>query len=332
MSQLMHQIDGRTRLAGANKLEILLFSLGAAGRARRRETYGINVFKVREVMRAPELTRAPDMPAAVEGIVSLRGTLVPVIDLAKYAGVESEAPPEIMIATEYNGHTQGFLVEAVDNILRLDWSSMRVPPEMLSTQAGGFVTAVTELDDGRLVMMIDVERILSETTRVDDQDLFRAVPPLGVTDRTILFADDSSVARKQITRTLEALGVGHVSAINGSQAWVELERIAQHAEASGRKPSDPRGADRCRDARDGRLRSDFAHQVRSALLRHSGDHALVAVGLAEPAPRTVGGRRRVRVEVRAAAARRSADAAVGGAVAEIPNERDHPLALRERAG
>lgn len=67
------------------------------------------------------------MSSAVEGMVSLRGQLVPVIDLAKYTGIITDKKPEIMIVTEYNGHTQGFLVEAVDTILRLDWSAMRVP-------------------------------------------------------------------------------------------------------------------------------------------------------------------------------------------------------------
>ena len=117
MSELLKTIDARTKLAGTNKLEILMFSLGTDSRTGRRETYGINVFKVREVMRTPEGTRAPEMPSSVEGMVSLRGNLVPVVDLAKYAGIPVEAGPQIMIVTEYNGHTQGFLVEAVDTIL-----------------------------------------------------------------------------------------------------------------------------------------------------------------------------------------------------------------------
>jgi two-component system chemotaxis response regulator CheV len=127
MSELLKNIDARTKLAGTNKLEILLFFLGVDHRTGRRETYGINVFKVREVMRTPIITAAPDMPSSVEGMVSLRGALVPVIDLAKYSGLSAETPREIMIVTEYNGHTQGFLVEGVDTILRLDWSKMRVP-------------------------------------------------------------------------------------------------------------------------------------------------------------------------------------------------------------
>ena len=72
MSDLMKNVDERTRLAGTNKLEILLFTLGHDARTGRRETFGINVFKVREVMRKPPITASPDMPAAVKGMVSLR--------------------------------------------------------------------------------------------------------------------------------------------------------------------------------------------------------------------------------------------------------------------
>lgn len=238
MSELLRNIDARTRLAGTNKLEILLFSLGTDARTGRRETFGINVFKVREVMRTRPITSAPEMPSAVEGMVSLRGILVPVVDLAKYACVSADSPRDIMIVTEYNGHTQGFLVENVDTILRLDWSQMRVPPEMLRAQMGGLVTAVTELADGRLVMMMDVEKVLSETTHYDDKFLFKDIQPLDVSDVTVLFADDSSVARKQIERTLDALGVKYFAAINGRDAWDEMERAAAYAVSSGRKVRD----------------------------------------------------------------------------------------------
>jgi len=233
MSELLRNIDERTKLAGTNKLEILMFTLGEDSRGGRREIFGINVFKVREVMRIPAITRAPDMPNAVEGMVSLRGVLVPVIDLAKYTGMQTDTKPGIMIVTEYNGHTQGFLVEAVDTILRLDWSSMKVPPDMLNAQMGGLVTAVTELADGRLVMMMDVEKVLAETGHFNDDIALKGVKPIGISGRTVFFADDSSVARKQITSTLEAMEVNYISAINGRQAWEELLKIANYAESSG---------------------------------------------------------------------------------------------------
>jgi two-component system chemotaxis response regulator CheV len=238
MSDLLKNIDARTKLAGTNKLEILLFSLGTDARTGRQETFGINVFKVREVMRTPPITAAPEMPAAVEGMVSLRGALVPVVDLARYARVDTQAPRSIMIVTEYAGHTQGFLVAAVDTILRLDWSQMRVPPAMLLAELGGLVTAVTELPDGRLVMLMDVEKILSETTRYDDEIVYRNIKPLDNPELTVFFADDSAVARKQIERTLDAMGVKYVAAINGREAWNELEKVAASAQTAGQKVSE----------------------------------------------------------------------------------------------
>lgn len=239
MSELLKKIDARTKLAGTNKLEILLFSLGLDQRTGRKETFGINVFKVREVMRTPEITTAPEMPSSVEGMVSLRGTLVPVIDLAKYTGIITGKKPEIMIVTEYNGHTQGFLVEAVDTILRLDWSAMRVPPDMITNRMGGLVTAVTELENNTLVMMMDVEKVLAETTMSDETDahIYATIIPVSV-DRTVYYADDSAVARKQIERTLSAMNVRSMSAANGKHAWEELQRLATQADLAGRKMCD----------------------------------------------------------------------------------------------
>ena len=233
MSDLFKDINARTKLAGTNKLEILMFTLGMDSRSGRRETYGINVFKVREVMRIPAITKAPDMPAAVEGMVSLRGALVPVIDLAKYTNMQTDTRPSIMIVTEYNGHTQGFLVEGVDTILRLDWSSMKVPPEMLNAQLGGLVVAVTEMPDKRLVMMMDVEKVLADTGNFGtDEVLFKHIPQISVANRTVFFVDDSPVARKQIARTLDAMGVHYISAVNGKKAWEELRRLADSADVA----------------------------------------------------------------------------------------------------
>ena len=239
MSDLFKDINARTKLAGTNKLEILMFTLGVDKRSGRRETYGINVFKVREVMRIPSITKAPDMPASVEGMVSLRGALVPVIDLAKYVNMQTDTLPTIMIVTEYNGHTQGFLVEAVDTILRLDWSSMKVPPEMLNAQLGGLVVAVTELPDKRLVMMMDVEKVLADTGNFStDELLMKHIKPIGLTNRTVFFVDDSPVARKQISRTLDAMGVSYIAAVNGKKGWEELKRLADSADVANIPVSD----------------------------------------------------------------------------------------------
>ena len=233
MSELLKSVDARTKLAGTNKLEILMFTLGVDSESGRREVFGVNVFKVREVLRTPTITRAPEMPSAVEGMVSLRGKLVPVVDLAKYAGITVTKKPDIMVVTEYNGQTQALLVEAVDTILRIDWSAMRVPPQMLAGKTAGLVTAVTELPDGRLVMMLDVEQLLADTTQQDQEGLYKNINAKLPPNRTVLFADDSAVARNQIVRTLDAMAVNHIATANGAQAWQELTRLADTARIAG---------------------------------------------------------------------------------------------------
>lgn len=232
MLSLMQSVNERTRLAGANRLEILLFSLGRDHRSGRDETFAINVFKVREVMRIPEITHAPEMPASVEGMVSLRGQLVPVVDLSKFCGIQADAEPQIMIVTEYNKHTQGFLVDKVENIHRLEWSQVKVPPPMITARMGGLVTAVTELRDGRIVMIMDVEKVLAETIQIgmDSRD-FSGIEPLE-SGGTVFFADDSTVARKQIESTLDAMGLKSIGSSNGQEAWDKLQQLATRAETS----------------------------------------------------------------------------------------------------
>ena len=232
MSNLMQSIDERTQLAGANRLEILLFSLGKNKESGRDEVFGINVFKVREVMNLPDIPRAPDMPPGVEGMVSLRGMMIPVIDLGHFCDLDVSDPPQILIVTEYNRAIQGFLVNSVEQILRMEWNDIRVPPPMMAHRHGGLVTAVSELKDQRIVMLLDVEKVLAETSSLgDEEDIFAEIEDVGVRT-TVLFADDSSVARKQIQGALKAMGVNTIMAKNGVEAWEKLEELASRAEES----------------------------------------------------------------------------------------------------
>jgi len=234
MSNMLQSVDERTSLAGANRLEVLLFSLGKDVENNREEVFGINVFKVKEVMHVPEITRAPEMPESVEGMISLRGITIPVINLPRYCGIPVEEKPEIMIITEYNKHVQGFLVHSVDSIQRLAWEDVKVPPSMMASQHSGLVTAVTELPDKGLVMIMDVEKVLSETAGFYDEDsIFDGLPTVGDESITVLFADDSSVARGQIRRTLEEMGIKYISAVNGRDAWEKLNEIATRMEEQG---------------------------------------------------------------------------------------------------
>ena len=220
-ASLLATVDARTKLAGSNKMEILLFSLGT------RETFGINVFKVREVSQTPAITKSPNMPIGVVGVLSLRGNIIPVISLAKFVCPDNAARRfDTMIVTEFNKSTQAFLVDSVDRIIRVDWDKVRAPDNMSNSSAvqQNLITAVTELDDGKLVSILDVEQILASVVgeaRVPD------VPQanLGV-DQYMFFVDDSAVARKEITGVLEKMGIKFQQATNGREAWERLQMFA----------------------------------------------------------------------------------------------------------
>ncbi len=237
MANFIQSVDDRTQLAGTNRLEVLLFSLGKNSSTERDEVFGINVFKVREVMHVPEITHAPDMPDSVEGMVSLRGAMVPVINLQKFCGVSTDEKPKILMITEYNKNVQGFLVHSVDNIERLDWDEVKAPPPMLASRLGGLVTAVAELENKSLVMIMDVEKVLADTAGLyDEETLYDGIGKHDKSeDLTVLFADDSIVARDQIQKTLEHMGFNYIVTKNGAEAWTKLKEIAEKAETTGRE-------------------------------------------------------------------------------------------------
>lgn len=233
MTSVLKAVDERTKLAGANKLEMLMFTLGSDASSGRTEVYGINVFKVREVMRVPVITKPPELAPSVEGLVSIRGVFFPVINLVSHVGLQTATKQDILIVTEYNGSTQGFLVNSVDTILRLSWSSMKAPPQNLIANRGGLITAITELPDGRVVLMMDVEKILAETSG-NGEPVEPKIEGVHLANKHLVyFVDDSSVARRQIEMTLRALGVRYQSSINGRQAWDELQQIASSCDLAG---------------------------------------------------------------------------------------------------
>jgi two-component system chemotaxis response regulator CheV len=226
-SGLLDAVDARTSLAGSNRMEILLFSLGTS------ETFGINVFKVREVSVAPFITKAPNMPTGVEGLISLRGNVIPVLSLAKVLGLSMPGGNlgGSMMVTEYSKRTLGFLVEGVDRIVRVEWDKVRAP-DNVATTANAFITAITELPDGKLVSILDVETVLANT--FGDAVVGAIAPIAGGHDLNIFFVDDSAVARRKITEVLDKLGVKHKYAVNGLEAWNRLEGMANHAAHAGR--------------------------------------------------------------------------------------------------
>ncbi|ANQ84626.1 chemotaxis protein [Azoarcus olearius] len=224
---LLEAVDGRTMLAGSNRMEILLFSLGTS------ETFGINVFKVREVSKTPFITKAPNMPNGVEGLISLRGNVIPVLSLGKILGLSQPGTGlgGSMMVTEYSKRTLGFLVDEVDRIIRVEWDKVRTP-DNVSAGNNSFITAITELNDGKLVSILDVETILANT--FGEAIVGNIAPISGGHEVNVFFVDDSAVARRKISEVLDKLGVRHKHAQNGLEAWTRLEGMASHAQQMGR--------------------------------------------------------------------------------------------------
>ncbi|WP_113023970.1 chemotaxis protein [Aquitalea palustris] len=222
-ASLLASVDARTKLAGSNKMEILLFSLGT------RETFGINVFKVREVSQTPAITKTPNMPFGVQGVLSLRGNIIPVISLASFVDPErGQHKFDTMIVTEFNKSTQAFLVDSVDHIIRVDWDRVRAPENMMmSGSNSSMITAITELEDGKLISILDVEQILAS---VIGEPRLPDIPQAQLeTDQYLFFVDDSVVARKEITSVLEKMGIKFQQATNGREAWERLQVLASRS-------------------------------------------------------------------------------------------------------
>lgn len=203
MSKLMAAVNQRTNLVGNNRLELLLFRLHGT------QPFGINVFKVREVLQCPELTEMPGSSPHVRGIAHLRGVPVMVIDLSQATGGKriDDLSSAYVLVTEYNRHTQGFLVNGVDRIVNTNWDQILPPPK--GAGAGHYLTAVTEID-GKLVQIIDVEKVFSEITPVDEdvsEDVKSKATARDFKDLIVLVADDSAVARNQVKRALSSIGV-----------------------------------------------------------------------------------------------------------------------------
>lgn len=223
-TSLLDQVDARTNLAGTNKMEILLFNLGS------NEKFGINVFKVKEVCKVGKVTRTPNMPAGVDGIVSLRGHVMPVLNLANFMGIHPEEKFHTMMVAEYSNHILGFLVKDVDRIIRVDWDKVRATEGMLSNK-DALITAITELPDGTLISILDVEQILANA--FGDAIVGNVERVESEHDLCVFFADDSMVARRKIAEVLDKMGVKHIQANNGHEAWERLRAMADTAQSVG---------------------------------------------------------------------------------------------------
>ncbi len=227
MAGILDGVDQRTKLAGHNRLELLLFKLSDEQR------FGINVFKVKEVIQCPALTQIPHAHNVVRGVAHLRGLTIPVLDLAMAIGNPpiTDIESAYVVISEYNRATQGFLVSAVDRIINMRWDDIKAPPR--GTGRGSYLTAVTDVD-GELVEVIDVEKVMKEVIGGQETVSENIIDEnLSAQHQHILIVDDSSVARNQVKRVIDQLHIPCTLAKDGQegfdilQAWVKEGKVLQ---------------------------------------------------------------------------------------------------------
>jgi len=218
MTSIIDSVNQRTQLVGENRLELLLFNLGS------HQSFAINVFKVQEVVSLPRLTAMPGSHPSVIGVVNMRGTTIPVINLPQAIGMR---PLEInsdcnMIITEYNRTIQGFLVGKIDQIVNTDWGNIQPPPKTAGRRH--YLTAITQLERegvNKIIEIIDVEKVLAEII-IYDTNISEGVLDTAISDKLhgqkILIVDDSSTARNLVKQTLSTVGIEVIEATDGLQA------------------------------------------------------------------------------------------------------------------
>ena len=240
MKTVQQEVDERSNLTGTNKFELLLFRLGGDAQGERNELFGINVFKIREIVAMPQVTAVAGSPPHVLGVVNLRGQIIQVLDLPAITGCTPKTGLNIMLVTEFARTTQAFAVESVEEIVRLDWNQVMSSEHSAGT---GMVTSIARLDDEsggaapRLAQVLDVETILQKMNPADTDAINKAT--LGSKIRikpgtVILAADDSVVARSLIEQGLEAMGLPFVMTKTGKEAWDQLNYLATAAETEGK--------------------------------------------------------------------------------------------------
>lgn len=146
-------------------LQLVSFKIG-------KEEFGIDILKVQEIIRLMTITEVPNSPDFVEGVINLRGRVIPVLDLRIKLGMEriEHSSTTRIIVVEINSTTVGFIVDAVSEVLRIPQSITETPPEIVAGVDSEYITSVGKLED-RLLILLDLEKIL---TRNEQKELKKA--------------------------------------------------------------------------------------------------------------------------------------------------------------
>ena len=208
--------------AGTNEFEIVEFSVGGV-------TYGINVAKVREVINRLPVTKLPNTHQFVDGVFSLRGKVIPLINLRTSLNLPNDKEGQRIIVSELNNCYAGFLVDEVSRIHRISWTKMEPPPSVAQSD---YVVGIIKFDN-RMVVLLDFERILAEVNpemKMIYSGVSAGSPIISEArkKKTVLIAEDSPLLRELLVGTLHEAGYKQVLvAKNGLEAWELLQKKAK---------------------------------------------------------------------------------------------------------
>lgn len=213
---------------GSNEMELVDFRILNTSEGEVYEgIYGINVSKVREIIRVPNLTELPGTPEFIEGIFDLRDVVIPVVNLAKWMGIN---PPEgiekdsRIIITEFNNVLIGFIVHEAKRIRRINWSDIEPATFVSSSIDGSKITGVTKIEGDNVLLILDLESVVQDLGlyKPDVENI-----PEGVDDFSglALVLDDSSTARKIVKEALIKMGFQVVEAIDGQDGLEKLDNL-----------------------------------------------------------------------------------------------------------
>lgn len=140
----------------AQILQLVTFTLGG-------EEYAVDILKVQEINRMKEITRVPNAPYYVEGVINLRGKVIPIVSLRKFFGLpeeEDRSRQKIMIM-DIQGVTMGLIVDAVSEVLRISTNIVEPPPAMTYSVSTEFISGIAKLED-RLIILLDMDRLIGK--------------------------------------------------------------------------------------------------------------------------------------------------------------------------
>ncbi|MBB5022799.1 chemotaxis protein CheV [Desulfurispira natronophila] len=247
MSHLTEQQQDILLESGTNELEIVEFQLHRqlSDGTVKVGYFGINVAKVREIIRVPETTEYPNSHPSVLGIFNLRERLIPLIDLSHWLrlATPSESRPEQKaIITEFNNSQSSFLVDGINRIHRISWEHVESPSQFLESRDSDCVVAVIRMSN-RLIMILDFEKIFADINPSQSMESYDVSTDKKIDkgqdmverrqSKTVFIADDSAFIRKLIQTTLSTAGYRIVSANDGAEAFDMLMEYEQSARLEG---------------------------------------------------------------------------------------------------